>query len=55
MRALGFHTISERLAVNRCAVISPRLLIVLWVLYLAGTVALATMVSLARERKGKLA
>ena len=53
MRALGFHAIFERLAVNKCAVISRWFLMVLWFLYLAGTVGAAAMVWPTRERKGK--
>jgi hypothetical protein len=53
MRALGFGAIFERLAVNKCAAISPPFLMVLWLMYLAGTVALGTTIWLARKRKGK--
>jgi hypothetical protein len=51
-RAVGFGTVFERLAANKWAPISPRVLIVLWILYLAGTVLpMAVMVVMALRSK----
>jgi hypothetical protein len=54
IRALGFGGVFERLAANKWAVISPKLLTVLWILYIAGTLLPMAAVSLAlRSRKGR--
>jgi hypothetical protein len=47
-RAVGFDAVFERLAVNKWAPVSPRVLMVLWILYFAGTVLpMAAMLFLA--------
>lgn len=47
-RAVGFDAVFERLAVNKCALMSPRVLIALWILYFAGTILpVAVMLLLA--------
>lgn len=38
MRSAGFHTMFERLAVNKWAPVSPPVLVTLWILYVAGTI-----------------
>jgi len=52
-RALGFHALFQRLAVNKWALLSPPALTGLWILYLAGTILpMALMPALAvRPRK----
>ena len=51
-RAVGFDAVFERLAVNKWAPMSPRVLMVLWILYLAGTILpMAVMLPLALRRK----
>ncbi len=50
--AVGFDAVFERLAVNKWALISQRALIVLWILYFAGTILpMAVMLLLARRSK----
>jgi len=52
LRALGFDAVFGRLAANKWAVVSPRVLIVLWSLYIVGTVVpIAMMLSLALRSK----
>ena len=52
LRALGFDAVFERLAVNKWATVSPRVLIVLWILYIIGTILpMAVMLSLALKSK----
>jgi hypothetical protein len=55
LRALGFDAVFERLAVNKWATVSPRVLIVLWILYIIGTILpMAVMLSLAlKSKKGR--
>jgi len=51
-RMVGFSAAFERLAVNKCALLSPPVLIVLWILYLAGTtLSMALMFVLAARAK----
>jgi hypothetical protein len=50
--AVGFDAVFERLAVNKWVPMSPRVLIVLWILYLAGTILpMAVMLLLALRSK----
>jgi hypothetical protein len=50
--AVGFDAVFERLAVNKWAPMSPRVLIVLWILYLAGTILpMAVVLLLALRSK----
>lgn len=52
LRAVGFGVVFDRLAVNKWDLISPRVLIVLWILYFAGTVLpMAVMPILALKSK----
>ena len=52
IRAVGFHAVFERLAVNKWAPLSPTILIVLWILYLAATILpMAAMLFLALKRE----
>jgi hypothetical protein len=55
-RAVGFDAVFERLAVNKWAPMSPRVLIVLWILYFAGTILpMAVMLLLAlRPLQGRV-
>ncbi len=54
VRAAGFFTIFERLAVNKWAAVSPPVLVALWILYLAGTILpMAATVFLAWEGREK--
>jgi hypothetical protein len=51
LRAVGFGTVFERLAVNKWAPLSQRVLMVLWILYFAGTILpMAVMLLLALKR-----
>jgi hypothetical protein len=52
IRAAGFEAMFERLAVNKWPLISQRVLIVLWILYLAGTI-LPMAVMLLRALRSK--
>jgi hypothetical protein len=54
-RTVSVAAVFERLAVNKCALMSPRVLIVLWILYFAGTILpMAMMLVLAlRSKKGQ--
>jgi hypothetical protein len=52
LRAVGFGGVLERLAVNKWAALSPHVLVILWILYLAGTVLpMAAMLGLAWRGK----
>jgi hypothetical protein len=52
IRAFGFLSIFERLAENKWALMSESVLIVLWTLYLAGTmIPMALVLVLAVARK----
>jgi hypothetical protein len=52
-RALGFDAVFERLAVNKWALMSPRVLMVLWILYVAGTILPVAVMLLVALRSKK--
>jgi hypothetical protein len=52
-RAMGVHAVFDRLAVNKPALISQPVLIVLWVLYLAGTILPMAAMLLMVLRSGR--
>jgi len=50
----GFGTVFERLTVNKPALVSPPVLMILWILYLAGTILpMAEMLLLALKSEEK--
>jgi hypothetical protein len=54
-RTVGFDAVFERLAVNKWALMSHRVLIVLWILYFVGTILpMAVMLLVALKRKKNL-
>src|SRR5471030_653148 len=53
-RAVGFDAVFERLSINKWAPMSPRVLMVLWILYIAGTILpIALMLFLALSSKSQ--
>lgn len=54
-RAVGFAAVFERLAVNKAAIVSEPALIVLWILYWAGTMILMalTLVEAATDKRSQ--
>lgn len=53
IRAVGFDAMFERLAVNKWPLISQRVLIVLWILYLAGTILPMAVMLPLRSKKSQ--